>query len=132
MKTRQSLVSNSSSSSFIVRGIEFNSKELCEKLNVSDTNSLYEMLHEQHISLELISMNNYFDHLHNEDLTPDQIILGQYSSISDSFDDGCVIKVPTNDIVDEGICNELGKLFHSSFHPSSLSTFIQYTSNSNC
>ena len=126
MKSRTGFVSNSSSSSFLLRGIKISEEELNKLLgtDIEDEGEAYwefgEVLHKKGVDLDTNETRYYFggDPTH-------EILIGE--SLEDP-DDGCVIEIKDNPEIDEKIRNELAKI---GIKEPTLSTFFQYISNDN-
>jgi hypothetical protein len=123
MKIRNSFVSNSSSSSFVVRGI-MTTAEALQALGVpidgeDDAWSIQKHLEKTHgIKMAVETTRYYF----GGDPTG-EFIIGK--NIAD-LDDGCVTELPETD--DTSIMKDLRKIGIS---VDKLSTFVQFVSNDN-
>ena len=127
MKIRNGFVSNSSSQSFMIRGVLLKYEAVGMVLGINlDKMELYEIeriLKQKSINLDTLSPRYYFGGENTKD-----IILG----ISlDSLEDSEVREITDKELTanDDKIKKELEKL---NMKPESLSTFIQYISNDNC
>ena len=135
MKTRQSLVSNSSSSSFIIRGIKVDYRDVCNlvgKVIPEPLTSEYEdkagdlenFLEEKYkCSLTVTPVKNYF----NFNDPYEDVIIGLNSQTS--FEDGDIVKIEPVDDVDPKVLADLKKIGYDN---PQLATWVQYVSNDNC
>jgi hypothetical protein len=134
MKQRLGFVSNSSSSSFVIRGVKTSEGEIVENvkkagLKVYDRFSdipeeerglyMYEGVSE---NLDIQSTRYFF----GGDET-DECVVGKSLS---TFDDGEVVELPEGDQIDAEVVEEL-KTLGINVKPSELRTYIQYISNDN-
>ena len=120
MKIRAGFVSNSSSSSFIIRGVSVNGDVLSELLGISKDDLYYHKI----ADLECRAYTNYFDDADRKKFT-DFIIGKEWGSCAD---DGDVVEVVDDIERDKGILESLNKL---GIPVTKLSTFFQYISNDN-
>ena len=127
MKIRTGFVSNSSSSSFVVRGIKIDAKLLAEKLNISldeDENELYYAL-ESGISkmkdFEIHSTGNYFGNKNYE-----SVVIGISAG---DLEDGELTEFPDTSEIDKKVLKELEKFGIEV--KDGLKLYIQYISNDN-
>ena len=134
MKTRTSLISNSSSSSFIIRGIKVNLKDFCNHINLSNylideyrkhkIDGITEVLREQFdCNLEVIPFKNYFDFGEGYK----EAIVGLNSK--KKFEDGDVVEIGLTDEIDNDVRKEFEKI---KYNEGQLTNWIQYVSNDNC
>ena len=129
MKVRIGFVSNSSSTSFVVRGVRIPIKDAAELLGVSPSeDDLLELLYDKLITsgpLNIYSTKGYFDD--EQDYDKEDVILGIRQG---ELEDGVVIdlakfKSEEDDKIKKLLKEKLGKDFEQ------LSTFVQYISNDN-
>lgn len=121
MKVREGFVSNSSSSSFVLRGIEIKEKELAKIWDI-DTKSedlfelLYSEAHKRKLMIE--STRDYFD-----GEPTGKVVIGKDLG---ELPDGVVVGLKTPNDVD------IKNLLKTNNIPSKeLTTFVQYVSNDN-
>lgn len=154
MKIRNGFVSNSSSSSFVLRGVKITSDELIKKLNISQEEldecgeSEYEIMelierklkptsrYGQLLRMKAQAEGKVLDEEYNYDLDVhttgnyfgsvdfENLIIGKFAG---DFEDGEVTELGGNELVDEEILNKLEKLGLSG----PLRTYVQMVSNDN-
>ena len=142
MKTRSGFVSNSSSSSFIVRGIKVNFKEICKKMGIKKTDAveddgdgeddiLFELTEKMQKTfkvkdiIEIRAFQNFFSGADGEEF--DEVIIGADAKDA-NLEDGDVVEIKSTDSIDDKVRTELAKL---GFKDVTLSTFVHYLSNDN-
>jgi len=129
MKIRQALVSNSSSSSFIMRGIVIETKKLVEILNLKDIEeeNIYQEvechLSDNHPKLSLESTGYFFD----SDRDDSEVVLG--INIHEP-NDGVAIVIDDN-YPDEKVVKELQKVGIPKEDMKDLKTIFWFISNDN-
>ena len=116
MKIRNGFVSNSSSSSFVIRGTKVN-QEVLAKTWGAEVNNLYFAGSKR--ELQVRETRDFFD---GEET--DEVIVGVKLA---ELEDGCVLELPegNNDV------NIRMKLKENGILVDSLSTFVQFISNDN-
>jgi hypothetical protein len=134
MKTRSGFVSNSSSSSFIVRGIKVNLEDFCHKVGIpfdefdgGDTYDLVDALREKFgcDNTLIIHPNlNWFRKCDGDKYS--EIIVGGNSS--KGMDDGDVVGLDDDDKVDAKVRANLAKI---GYETAKLSYWVQFVSNDN-
>ena len=132
MRTRNALVSNSSSSSFIIRGIKVDVRDFCKFIGLNEIDKEKDDIDQirkflvtefQVKDMELVPFKNYFQF---EEPYEDMII-GLKAKVS--FNDGEIVEMKPTDLVDTDVKLRLVKL---GYENPPLSTFVQYVSNDNC
>jgi hypothetical protein len=129
MKIRQGFVSNSSSSSFVIRGIEISKKEFASCLGIEyeedeEDEELYDKIsNKAYKKLGGIVVEDTRDFFDGD--PTDTIIVGV--SLID-LEDGCVCQLPEPN--DDEIKQKLGKVLNKEI-TYDLHTFIQYIGNDN-
>jgi len=115
MKIRNGFVSNSSSSSFVIRGVRIKDEELQKLWNVTGNSYLGECAERK---LDVEEDRDYFN-----DKKAEYMIVGISQN---ELEDGCVIELQDTD--DDAIKKQLEE---NGIKVEKLSTFIQYISNDN-
>ena len=127
MKQRTGFVSNSSSSSFIVRGIRIKEEELGKIVGVEASETGYyrfsKTFKDKESKLKIESADCYFD-----GEKTGEVILGL--AMADA-DDGVVVEIKDDGAMDFELRNELKKIGVENSDSIKLSTFFQYVSNDN-
>ncbi len=130
MKSRHGFVSNSSSSSFIIRGIRIKTKEVAKILNIdiSEIEDLYEI----YDAIESFLWKNEDNDLTIErdvcvfeESPPESLIIGKEIG---RLEDGCISVIPDSTKIDVEIREKLESIGISEIN---LETYAQYVSNDN-
>jgi hypothetical protein len=121
MKTRNGFVSNSSSSSFIIRGIRIKKDELAKIFNVE---SWEDIPYDKRKNIKIKDTQNVFD---REEQTDDCVVGMDLGDL----EDGGIVEIPDSGDIDFSV---RGALLDAGFNIekiNTLSTFVQYISNDN-
>lgn len=125
MKIRKGFVSNSSSTSFIIRGVKLEIGEVADRLNIDPTqDNLFKAIYNEFgYGREKVQCESASDFFDGEDYNKTDVIVGMHFA---SLDDGVVVEVedPDDTAIRAKIEEKIGKV-------GDLKTYIQFVSNDN-